>query len=33
MIHELRTPLNTILGSSQILMRDDSLNQAQIEQL
>ncbi|MDY7008041.1 MAG: PAS domain S-box protein [Cyanobacteriota bacterium] len=33
MTHELRTPLNAILGFSQLLVRDDSLNQDQIEQL
>ncbi|MGB3511984.1 MAG: PAS domain S-box protein, partial [Microcoleaceae cyanobacterium] len=33
MTHELRTPLNAILGFSQMLARDDSLNQEQIEQL
>lgn len=33
MTHELRTPLNAILGFSQLLVRDESLNQEQIEQL
>ncbi|NEO57273.1 MAG: PAS domain S-box protein [Okeania sp. SIO3B5] len=33
MTHELRTPLNAILGFSQLLVRDNSLNEEQIEQL
>ncbi len=33
MSHELRTPLNAILGFSQLLARDDSLNEEQIEQI
>ncbi|WP_094673168.1 PAS domain S-box protein [Hydrocoleum sp. CS-953] len=33
MSHELRTPLNAILGFSQLLARDDSLNEDQIEQI
>ncbi|MGD1808606.1 PAS domain S-box protein [Dapis sp. BLCC M126] len=33
MSHELRTPLNAILGFSQLLARDDSLNEDQIEQV
>ncbi|MDJ0518902.1 MAG: PAS domain S-box protein, partial [Trichodesmium sp. MO_231.B1] len=33
MSHELRTPLNAILGFSQLLVRDDSLKEAQIEQV
>ncbi|MBD2179759.1 response regulator [Planktothrix sp. FACHB-1355] len=33
MSHELRTPLNAILGFTQLLARDNSLNQVQREQL
>jgi urea ABC transporter urea binding protein len=33
MSHELRTPLNAILGFTQVLTRDTSLNQEQLEQL
>ncbi|MGD1701295.1 PAS domain S-box protein [Dapis sp. BLCC M229] len=33
MSHELRTPLNAILGFSQLLARDNSLNEEQIDQV
>jgi PAS domain S-box-containing protein len=33
MSHELRTPLNAILGFTQLMTRDDSLNQQQRENL
>ena len=33
MSHELRTPLNTILGFTQLMTRDRSINRSQLEQL